>query len=293
MSDQGSGYTKIPNALLEEHLPFMKDAELRVTLAVARKTLGWHKSEDRISLSQLTKATGLTRQGVINGVTQAIERGVIMRKKDGQNFIYRLSVTEKLVNEVDQLSERTSQRSRPELVNEVDQLPTKLVNDVDPQKKDIKKDKEIPLFPLPNSDPLLDAAALKFANKQAKHGTSGSWQAEMNLRLPAKQRVAIVDCVGRICGLTALMDAKEKVLIEVHETACWLHENGYTEPSNVDDLYRLYLTDEWRRTNHPRPSLDSFMKFASKQAEAPNATSVMLGQSQAVGVFTGAVENLR
>ena len=183
------------------------------------------------------------------------------------------------------------------LCNVVTQLEPELCNDVTPQKKGIKeKEKETDFSPRDVSetgDAYMDAALRKFNDKQAKKGSSNSWQAEMNLRLPAKQRIAIVDCVGKVCGLTALMNAKEKILIEVHDTACWLHENGYTEPAKIDDLYRLYLADEWRRVNHPRPSLDNFMKFASQQAETPNVGSAVIGQSRTVGVFTGTMENLR
>ena len=145
MSYPTPNYTQIPNTLLDEHLSKMKEAELRVTLAIARQTLGWHKKEDKISLSQLVKLTGLTRQGVANGISDALERGVIKRESSGQGFVYRLSVdseSNELVNVVDQSSKNTSQRSRPELVNVVDQLAPKLVNVVDTQKKDINKRKK-------------------------------------------------------------------------------------------------------------------------------------------------------
>lgn len=103
-------YTQFPNALIML-MPEMGEAELKVTLAIARKTFGWHKDEDKLSLSQLMELTGLSRQGVLNGILAGTERGTIARREDGDSFKYRL-----LVNEVDQ----TSQPSRPEVVNEVD-----------------------------------------------------------------------------------------------------------------------------------------------------------------------------
>lgn len=120
MSYERPNYTQIPNALLDEHLSTMQEAELRVTLAIARKTFGWHKNADQLSLSQLMELTGMSRQGVINGIEDGLKRGTIQRIKNGQNFIYSL-----LVNQVDQLNQSTeltttSQPSRPLLVNQVD-----------------------------------------------------------------------------------------------------------------------------------------------------------------------------
>jgi len=145
-------YTQIPNELLEVHLPKMKEAELKVVLAIARATFGWHKEKDKLSLSQLMERTGLTRQGVVNGIQDGIERGIIHREESGMGFFYSLIFNDELVNEVDQLTDevvnkidqstkKTSQPNRPELVNEVDQLDAKLVNEVDTQKKEIKESK--------------------------------------------------------------------------------------------------------------------------------------------------------
>jgi hypothetical protein len=155
---------------------------------------------------------------------------------------------------------------------------------VDPKDKECNN-----LSPLPASaDPMLSAATSKFNNKQTSRGARGSWQAEMNLRVPARIRVPLVNCVGRICGLTAMMDADEGTLIEVHDMACWLHEQGY-DSSKVDELYKIYLSDEWLRANHPRPSVKALMRFASKQAE--NGTTPIL-TPKAVGIYMGPVENL-
>jgi phage replication O-like protein O len=120
-------YTQIPNAVLDL-MADMGEAELRVVLAIARQTFGWHKKRDKISLSQLTKLTGMSRPAVVNGLKAGIERGLIDRTpdpNDGRGGIwYHL-----LVNEVNQSSTltsnqlttltRTSNPTLPELVNEV------------------------------------------------------------------------------------------------------------------------------------------------------------------------------
>lgn len=131
-------YTQIPNAFFDVHLPRMKEAELRVVLAIARATFGWHKEKDKLSLTQLMEKTGLKRQGVINGIQDGMKHGLITREESGMGFLYSLVINDELVNEVDQLDQstkETSPLSRPQLVNEVDQLDDKLVNEVDTQKK--------------------------------------------------------------------------------------------------------------------------------------------------------------
>lgn len=115
------GYTQIPNEILEA-MPKMKEAELRITLAIARKTFGWHKRKDKLSHSQLKDLTGLSKQGVQNGLDDALKRGFIDREPASrQQFFYFL-----VVNDVDQLEDKavnlvdqTGQPSRPELVNVV------------------------------------------------------------------------------------------------------------------------------------------------------------------------------
>jgi phage replication O-like protein O len=144
MSTPRPNYTQIPNALFDA-MASMKEAELRVVMAVCRQTFGWHKRRDMISLSRLQEITGLSRQGVINGVTMARDHGWIKAHAAGQSFEYEIDVAEvvnqvdqlneKLVNEVDQFARESSQPSRPELVNEVDRKAGKLVNEVDTQKK--------------------------------------------------------------------------------------------------------------------------------------------------------------
>jgi hypothetical protein len=137
-------YTMVPNKLFEL-MPRMKEAELRVTLAIVRQTFGYidadtgkRKAEDELSLTQLEHKTGLSRQAVVNGTSQGLERGTLARRPVGNSFAYHL-VLSTVVNEVDQSTKLTSQASRPKAVNEVDR---QVVNEVDTQKKDLKEKKE-------------------------------------------------------------------------------------------------------------------------------------------------------
>jgi len=136
MSVPPPNYTQVPNVLLEAFAR-MPEAAVRVALVVARKTFGFHKNRDLLSLSQLVDATKLSRQGVINGIEYLETNGWVVRTPTGQSFVYQL-----LVNEVDQSGDSSSQLRRPELVNEVDRKVEKLVNFVDTQKKGEKKERK-------------------------------------------------------------------------------------------------------------------------------------------------------
>jgi hypothetical protein len=130
-------YTQFPNALIAL-MPDMSEAEMRVTIAIARQTFGWHNEWAVISLADFKEITGLSKQGVLDGIeagmTRAEKHGVgIARIPDRQSYSYRLLVKAddqsadlagqvaipELVNSDDQ----TSQHSRPEVVNVGDQQP--------------------------------------------------------------------------------------------------------------------------------------------------------------------------
>ena len=64
MTDSASGFTQVPNWLIEA-MPKLTGAQVMVCFAVARRTLGWQKEVDTISLSQLHKDTGLDRETLI------------------------------------------------------------------------------------------------------------------------------------------------------------------------------------------------------------------------------------
>ena len=85
------GYLKIANelqvALCRVHL---NSNCWRVLNAIIRKTYGWQKNEDAISLSQFTELTGLPKSSVCRAIRQLIEQKVIT-KKSGAITVYGLN----------------------------------------------------------------------------------------------------------------------------------------------------------------------------------------------------------
>lgn len=72
------GYTRIANELLDAMLahPFSK-RELKILMAVIRKTYGYNKKRDDLPLSQLAKMTGLDRSHISRSVADLATAGVL------------------------------------------------------------------------------------------------------------------------------------------------------------------------------------------------------------------------
>ena len=87
-------HTQTPNELFDEHMKLMNGSELKIVLAICRKTFGWHKEQDQISLSQMMEMTGLKRPAVIAGIQSAMSRGIVARRQIGRSFEYALILTD-------------------------------------------------------------------------------------------------------------------------------------------------------------------------------------------------------
>lgn len=105
-------YTQTPNELFDELAPRLTEAELRVLLYVVRRTFGFHKQADAISLSQMTggittadgealdHGTGMSRSAVWRGAKGLVEKGVLtvdrLKHPDGEyeTNVYRLRFAE-------------------------------------------------------------------------------------------------------------------------------------------------------------------------------------------------------
>jgi|GEM_PF-2586325 len=132
-------FTQIPNVLLDEVLPDLSKGELKVLLYIARKTYGFHKVKDKISLSQLEngvagydKGTGLNRETVIISVDrlEKINLIIVDRSKQINEYEINLSFTSR-GNKLVGLTDQTSRKNH-----------TKLVGKTDTQKKRNKKQKK-------------------------------------------------------------------------------------------------------------------------------------------------------
>jgi phage replication O-like protein O len=83
--------TPIPDELFDELLADLSGAELKVLLYICRRTFGWKKESDTISIKQMTegikkkdgtwldRGTGLVKDSIARAVKSLEQRGVILR----------------------------------------------------------------------------------------------------------------------------------------------------------------------------------------------------------------------
>lgn len=114
---QQEGFTSVPNMFFDEVLPNIDNmSELKILLAVFRKTYGWikeidpetgqaiYKLEDAISYSQFEEMTGLSNTSVMMGINRALKHGYLRKVQQGNN--QGLPNAYKLVLDTDSLAEQ-------------------------------------------------------------------------------------------------------------------------------------------------------------------------------------------
>ncbi len=92
-------YTPVPDELFDEQLPDLSGAELKVLLYIIRRTFGFKKDSDNISLSQMLTGV-VTRDG------RVLDRGVGLSKKTLLHAIKSLEGQNAIVTERRQSAER-------------------------------------------------------------------------------------------------------------------------------------------------------------------------------------------
>ena len=108
-------YTPCPDALFDELLPRLSESELKVLLYVVRRTFGFRKDADAISVSQmvsgitthdgrvLDRGTGLSKSSVRRGVQGLLDKGILLVEKvrspdgDYETNVYRLRFRQEVV----------------------------------------------------------------------------------------------------------------------------------------------------------------------------------------------------
>lgn len=68
---------QVPNAVIDELMAELSGAELKLYLFVLRKTKGWNKEADAISVSQFMEACKLSNRKVIDGCKRLVELGLL------------------------------------------------------------------------------------------------------------------------------------------------------------------------------------------------------------------------
>jgi len=88
-------HTQIPNFFLDNMSGYL-GSEVKVFLAICRRTLGWHKLSDEISYTQLQEMTGLSVNGlkkairVLTDKNWIVQHSLILGGGRGHKYVYEL-----------------------------------------------------------------------------------------------------------------------------------------------------------------------------------------------------------
>lgn len=87
-----NGYVKIANDIFDALSRIRISGEARQVLdVIIRKTYGYNKKEDAISLSQFCLATGMRRGDVIRGAKKLMDMNIISKKANDIANVYRIN----------------------------------------------------------------------------------------------------------------------------------------------------------------------------------------------------------
>ena len=78
---QVPNHTQIPNEFIDKCMGELTHAQFKVLIAICRKTIGWHKHSDYISISQIVELANVSNKTVVSALRQLEEMGYITTKK--------------------------------------------------------------------------------------------------------------------------------------------------------------------------------------------------------------------
>lgn len=140
-----NGFTKISNEILESLVKAgLLGSELQVVLFVIRKTYGWGKKRDIISLTQFEGATNLSRITIIKTIKNLVSKNILVKTALPRNRIaysYQKNYNEWVVNTAILVKHSTGSKDRlTRLVNTALPKVVKTALHTKEKKETIQKD---------------------------------------------------------------------------------------------------------------------------------------------------------
>jgi len=168
-------FTQTPNDLFDHWLPKLCESELKVLLIILRKTFGWHKTRDYISISMLAKKTGMMEETVIKATKSLQKKGLILKEVIGPNgkqqTFYELIVEEDSNNSYPSAEPRGPLGSDPGVSTEA-QNKSSFLKEKQQQKKVAKAPVVVSSSIEEKDYSECDAAARQWMKKLDESGTS-------------------------------------------------------------------------------------------------------------------------
>lgn len=78
MSKFTPNFSQVPNAFIDEIMVKLPDSSVKMYLLIVRKTKGWSKEVDAISISQFMKFTGKSRPTVVDAIKYLVEAEIVL-----------------------------------------------------------------------------------------------------------------------------------------------------------------------------------------------------------------------
>lgn len=122
-----AGWTQTPN-FIYDLMPDMKEAELKVVMLIVRKTVGWQAERVKLRMADIEKETGLSHPSVATGIKNAMDRGILARKVDGDTYSYWLIEPQEGDAKVKIFNTETTNEGQEVLPESKNSLPSSVKN---------------------------------------------------------------------------------------------------------------------------------------------------------------------
>ena len=154
-------FTKIPNNFIDEWLLKLSGTATKVFLVILRKTIGWHKESDVISISQIEKNSGLSENSVLSGLKELKHHNLLETKKEGRGKATRIEYKIKF-----SLSENTHQTTPETNKEENNTSNFEALNIPNTEKNEVKLSNNTAKFE--------DTKDIKFQKKEEERNSTSS-----------------------------------------------------------------------------------------------------------------------
>ena len=85
-------HTQFSNDAIDQIMREVSPNAWKIITVAIRKTYGWHKQSDVISLSQFQELTGIgSRSTVVKAIREVVENGILLKREKGDSFEYELN----------------------------------------------------------------------------------------------------------------------------------------------------------------------------------------------------------
>jgi len=83
---------QVPNLFVDDILKYLTGSEAKLMIFLMRKTFGWIKENDKISITQFQKGAGLSRQCVIDGLSELVKLQIIKKTENKSGNFYGMNI---------------------------------------------------------------------------------------------------------------------------------------------------------------------------------------------------------